>query len=50
MSLFIMTSWPLKQNIKLTSKGVALYNFQGNKAAPFLPWTTVSAEKRHGYS
>jgi len=31
-----------KQNIKLTSNGVALYSFQGNKVVPLLPWTTVA--------
>jgi len=31
-----------KQNVKLTSNGVALYNFQGNKVAPLLPWTIVA--------
>jgi len=31
-----------KQNIKITSNGVALYDIQGNKAAPLLPWTTVA--------
>ena len=31
-----------KQNIKLTSNGVALYNFQGNKVVSLLPWTTVA--------
>ena len=36
MSLF---SWP---KAKLTSNGVALYNFQSNRVAPLLPWTTVA--------
>jgi len=31
-----------KQNMKLTSNGVALYNFQGNNVVPLLPWTTVA--------
>jgi len=31
-----------EQNIKLTSNGVALYDFQGNKVAPLLPWTTIA--------
>ena len=40
MSLFIMTSWPLFKY--KTSNGVALYNFQGNKVVPLLPWTIVA--------
>ena len=31
-----------KQNVKPTSNGVALYNFQGNKVTPLLPWTIVA--------
>ena len=31
-----------KKNLKLTSNGVALYNFQGNKVVSLLPWTTVA--------
>ena len=38
----LMATIQQKQSIKLTSNGVALYNFQGNKVAPLLPWTTVA--------
>jgi len=38
----LMATIQKKQNVKLTSNGVALYNFQGNKVAPLLPWTTIA--------
>jgi len=45
----LVASIQQKQNIKHTSNGVALYNFQGNKAV-LCSLDHRSAEKHHGCS